>query len=191
MNINHVMMFLVPIIVIVSILYSYSTLYTGITGMATSQVGNLTVGVTTYISCVWSDAALDVSFGTNLDPGTNDISATNNSVGDENNTLYNVTVDVFSNVNGNITIKGANLVSGANTISVGNVTWASNTTDANGTNMVAGNSIALTTSYDTANPIAADEPIGSTVWYRFWLDIPSGTISGNYVGNYTMQCQQA
>jgi hypothetical protein len=164
-----------------------------ITGFATSQVGNLSAGVATYLSCTWSNDALQISFGSNLNPGTFDINATQNyNVTAPNNiTFYNVTVDTFSNVAANITVKGENLVSGANTIGVTNLTWASNATAANGTNMVPGNSIVLNTSYNLATPVGANRPTGSTTHYRFWLDIPNGTVSGSYTGNYTMQCAQA
>lgn len=163
----------------------------GITGFATSQVGNLSAGVGTFISCTWSNEALAVSFGTSLNPGTNNINATNNYNGTNVHTLYNVTVDTLSNVNVNITMKGNHLISGANTIGVTNVTWHSNTTSPNSTDMIESNSIVLTDAYNTANPIAGNEAIGSTVWFRLWLDVPSGQIAGTYTGNFTQQCQQA
>lgn len=165
----------------------------GMTGYATSQVGNLTASVATYISCTWSDAALSVSFGSDLTPGTNDVNATGSYAlaNPSNGTQYNVTVDTLSNVNANMTVKGADLVSGANLIGIGNVTWSSNTTSANATQMNAGAGYSLQTTYDTTNKVASNEPIGSSVWYRFWLDIPTGTIAGAYVGNYTMQCSAA
>jgi hypothetical protein len=169
----------------------YPQMGVGMTGFATAQVGNLTASVATYISCTWSDEALAVSFGSNLNPGTNDINATNNYAGVGNGTSYNVTVDTLSNVKANVTVKGADLISGVNAIAVGNVTWQSNSTAANGTNMVPTGSIALTTAYDTTNKIASNLAIGSTSHYRYWIDIPSGQVAGSYVGNYTMQCQQA
>lgn len=167
-----------------------------ITGRATtdSQVGNLSASIQTLIACTWSDVSLSVSFGSNLDPGTNDLNATNNTnnnAGADNNTYYNVTVDTLSNQIANITIRGDHLISGANTIGVGNVSWASNSTAANGTNMVAASSNELLIAYDDTNQVAGDEAIGSTVYYRLWLDVPSGQVAGTYAGNYTMQCEAA
>lgn len=162
-----------------------------ITGMAASQIGNLSASVSTFISCTWSNQALQISFGNSLTPGINDINATQNYGGVGNGTLYNVTVDTLSNVNANITIKGTDLTFGINIIGVSNVSWISNTTMSNASNMIASNSIELTSSFNTVNQIASNEPIGSTVWYRFWLDVPTGQIAGTYTGNYTQQCQQA
>ena len=162
-----------------------------ITGAATSQVGNFTAAVQTYISCTWSDSSLNVSFGSSLNPNTNDINASlNYVVAAANITWYNVTVDTLSNVVGNITVQGADFISGANRLGITNITWASNTTNSSGVNMQASSSTVLTTSYDIANVVALNEPIGSTAWFRFWLDVPSGQLSGTYNGNYTMQCQQ-
>lgn len=163
----------------------------GITGRATSQVGNLSAGVATYISCTWSNEALAVSFGTSLNPGTSDYNGTQNYASAGNGSAYNVTVDTLSNVAANITIRGTNLTSGSNTIAAGNVSWQSDTIAANGTNMAPGNSTALTTAFSAAAPVAANEPVGSAVWFRFWLDIPAGQVAGSYAGTYTMQCQEA
>lgn len=165
-----------------------------ITGFASqSQIGNMTAVITTYVACTWSDEAMNVSFGTNLNPGINDYNGTKNYFEQYSGTSYNVTVDPLSNKVVNMTIKGDHFRSGANSIYVGNTTWFSNTTYANGTNMIPTNSKVMLTTYDknTSNYIGVNEPIGSSVWYRFWLDIPAAQISGTYVGNYTMQCEEA
>ncbi len=165
-----------------------------ITGFASSQVGNLSATVSTYLACTWSNAALNITFNGTLNPGDTDQNATQNynfSTPATNGSSYNVTVDSLSNVQANITVLGASLTSGANILGVGNVTWDSNTTDSNSTLMAASGSIVLTTSYDTVNKVASNEPIGSTVWFRFWLDIPTVQLAGSYVGNYTMSCDQA
>ncbi len=164
-----------------------------LTGHATSQIGNLSAGVATYLSCVWSDAALSVSFGSNLNPGTLDINATGNYnvTYPGNGTMYNITVDTISNVAANITIKGENFVSGSNVIGVTNITWASNTTAMNGSNFAGSNGIVLNTSFNDNTKLAIAEPVGSTVWFRFWLDVPNATTAGSYTGNYTQQCSQA
>lgn len=164
-----------------------------VTGFATSQVGNFSAGVATYLSCTWSDSALGVSFGSNLNPGTNDINSTGNynASYSGNWTMYNVTVDSLSNVAANITIRGESLVSGSNIIGVTNITWASNTTAGNGSNLAPTGSIVLNQTYNEVNKISSGETVGSSVWYRFWVDIPSGAVAGSYSGNYTMQCSQA
>lgn len=161
-----------------------------ITGFAASQVGNLSVGVATYIACTWSNPALTVSFGSSLNPGTNDTNASNNYAGLFGATFYNVTVDTLSNVQANITMKGEDFISGANKIAISNVSWTSNSSydNDNGSNMKIASAVALTNIFNNNTPIAAYEPIGSTAWFRFWIDVPASTVAGTYLGNYTQQC---
>jgi hypothetical protein len=162
-------------------------------GFATSdsQLGNLSAGVQTFVTCTWSDSALDVSFGSNLNPGDSDLNATQNYIlenGGENGTGYNVSVGDLTTANVNITILGSDLVDGSNLIGIGNVTWASNETANNGTNMIPGSSTSVTGS---AVNIASNVAPSSSVHYRFWLDIPSGIVQGSYEGNYTVECAEA
>jgi hypothetical protein len=164
-----------------------------LTGFATSQIGNFSANVATYLACTWSDPALSITFGSNLNPGDLDINATGNQnvtyVG--NYSMYNVTVSTISNVQANITMLGADFVSGSNLIGVNNITWASNSTQGNATNLVPSSSTQLNISYNQQQKVAVAESIGSTVWYRFWLDIPNGSIAGSYTSNYTQLCSQA
>jgi len=187
-------------IILVLGIYLYGINKAEITGLATSQLGNMTAIITTLVSCTWSDQALNISFGSNLNPGTNDYNGsrnyaetilTGNPTG--NWTSYNITVDTFSNKQANITIKGDHFRAGTNVIYISNATWFSNTTMGNGTNMIPTSSNLLYTDYDknTTKYVAVSEPIGSSVWYRFWLDIPGQQLAGTYVGNYTMQCEDA
>jgi hypothetical protein len=158
-----------------------------ITGQVSSQLGNLTAGVDTYISCTWSNDALDVSFGTGLSQGaTLDAVGNNLSVG--LGTLYNTTVDDLTNVDIELNIRGTDMISGANIIGVSNVTWASDPDSNNAAGMIVGNSIPLTTSYDTVNPVMSGVTRGAVAHYRFWLSVPGNQIAGAYVGNYTQQC---
>jgi len=195
---------IVLIILVVGLGFSYfkynyklnEDLLTGYT--VSSQVGNLSATVATYIACTWSNAALNVTFNGTLNPGDTDKNASRNFYEvfalDSNgprHTSYNVTIDTLSNVAGNITIKGLDLISGSNAIGIGNVTWISNSTIGNATNMIPSNSIALATDYDTTNKVGSSVAVGSSVHYRFWIDIPSAQVAGNYIGNYTMQCAQA
>jgi hypothetical protein len=105
-------------------------------------------------------------------------------------TAYNVSSSLLSNVNVDVTIKGADLVSGANKIGVGNVTWASSST-ANDAGMIPASSISLSTDYDIGNKLATNLAGGEASHFRFWIDIPSGQVAGNYVGNFTQLCAQA
>lgn len=165
--------------------------FNDITGYATSdsQVGNLSASIQTYMACTWSDETLDVSFGSLLNPGTNDVNATQNYAGTDGGTLYNVSVDALSTANADILIKGNSMVDGANEIGVGNITWASSTTSASdNASMNPASSTSLTVSDTTLATSISPE---SNAHYRFWLDIPIGTVAGNYIGNYTITCQEA
>lgn len=158
-------------------------------GFATtdSQIGNLSASIQTYVACTWSDNSLDVDFGSSLDPSTNDINGTDNDLLSPG-TGYNVTVDTLTTSNVNITILGNDLVDGSNIIGVGNVTWAVNNSDNDGANLIPGGSTSITGSEVN---IGSDVAPDITLHSRYWLDIPSEAVAGNYVGNYTLQCFQA
>lgn len=160
-----------------------------LTGHATtdSQVGNLTASVQTYMACTWSDSSLNVDFGSLLNPGTNNIDATENYI-QVNGTGYNVTVSPLTTALANITIVGNDLVDAAKVIGIDNVTYAVNSSDNDGANMIPGSSVPIT---GAATNIDSDVSPGTTEHYRFWLDVPTGTVAGNYVGNYTIECKEA
>jgi hypothetical protein len=164
------------------------------TGFATtsSQVGNLSVGVETYMACTWSNDALNVSFGQNQDPGNNGTNATGNyniTVWDPNNgTTYNVTLADINTANADLEILGADLYSGANFFLVENVSYDTNATNASGINMIYENSVAITNSYVD---METNQAAGTDIHFRFWLDVPIGTVAGTYVGNYTQRCSEA
>lgn len=187
-DVSYMVVIVLLIAVAVGVYYSGSN--DQITGHATSQLGNLSAGVQTFISCTWSDDALDVDFGSGLDQGST-INATGNNASSGAGTSYNVTVDTLTNVDVNVTLQGSDMVSGANTIGIGNVTWVSNITDNNGDNLVFTNGVAMTTSYDTANPVMSDSASGTTAHYRVYLTVPASQIAGSYTGNYTQQCVEA
>ena len=175
----------------------------GPTGFATSasQVGNLSVGIATSVACTWSNVALNIAFGTSLDPGTNNYNATGNyniSSGNSNPssgnnlTMYNVTVSTLTNVNVDIVMSGHDLVdSSGNRIGMTNITWNSNTTLANASNFHSETSFPMNESLDGNHNVTSDEAAGSTVWFRFWLDTPSAQVAGTYTGNYTQRCQES
>ncbi len=184
------------VILFFSLFYSYKNQTSEITGMATTstQVGNLTVSIATYVSCAWSDAALNVSFGQSLDPGSQHNATLNYNTTGGLGTAYNVTDSLLSNVAVDVKVQGSNLTSGTNKIAVGNITWDStnllNTTNLTSTDisMNITNATKLQNSYDTSNLVVDALAIGSTAHYRFWLTIPNGTVAATYTGNYSMQC---
>jgi len=185
------------VIIIISIfLYFYPFEQT--TGMATtdSTLGNFTANIGTNIDCVWSDAALSVGFGDALSQGSLVNATQNYNATSRNETMYNITIGTTSNVEVNVTIKGADMESGVNVIGIGNITWDSNNTltndaeSGNATTMVYTGSYNLETDYDTTNFVATNISKGNVTWYRFWLTVPSSTVAGDYTGNYTMQCSE-
>ena len=175
-------------LVVVFLILYYVPNQSVFTGHATTdaQSGNLSASVQTYVSCSWSSSSLDVDFGSLLNPGDEDVNATGNNMG--GSTEYNVSVGALTTSDINITISGNDLVDGGNVIAVGNITWAANETDANGANLVPASSTSLT---ESSVILASYVPSEDTVHYRFWLDVPLGSVAGNYVGNYTMQCEEA
>lgn len=151
------------------------------------QTGNFTANVISAVACTFSTDALNVSFGDRITSNSN-YNATKNFFDGRNHTLYNVTADSTNTVDTNISIKGNHFVSGSGTFGIGNISWTSNTSQANGTNMLYPGTANISTSYDTTNLIAISLTAGSTVWYRMWLRLPSGTQEGQYKGNYTLRC---
>lgn len=160
------------------------------TGYATSdsQVGNLSASIQTYMACTWSNPTLDADFGTMLNPGTDDINATENYALAGSGTGYNVTVSGLSTSNANITISGNDLVDGGNVIGIGNVTWQASLNANNDAAMVPAGSTPIS---GAENNIASDVNPTNTSHFRFWLDVPGTTVAGNYVGNYTIVCKEA
>src|SRR3989344_5356293 len=180
----------------------------------------------TAISCIWSDAALNISFGEGLSQSLSQgviynasknfegyIGGSNQNVG-INWTHYNVTADSTNTAPVNITIKGDHLLSGSNVLGITNITWMTNETNGNATDVSGelwnftylgknvkdsnfeGFNLTLIKDGDPklavrnrnfSNQLTA----GSSMWYRFWLHVPTAQIQGSYVGNYTMECSAA
>lgn len=162
---------------------------TQLTGLPVSGVGNITVNIISAVACTVSSNAQSISFGTDLDAGAA-YNASQNYAGTDTSTSYNITNDATSTTTVNISIKGSDFISGSNRVGVGNISWTSNTTIGNGSNLNYPGIANISTSFDTTNRIALDEPIDSTVWYRLWLNIPSTTAAGTYTGNYTLRCSE-
>lgn len=190
---NHLFYAITLLIVLVLAFGVYFVIYLNsqkITGYATSdsQLGNLSVGIQTYMACTWSNEALDVQFGSNLDPDAVNVNATGNynlTGNPWNGTQYNVTVDILSTSAANVTVYGDSLRDGVNFIDVQNVSYYYNMTYDNASQMIAASSVVLT---DTDALMKSNIAAGNTLHYRWWLDIPATAVAGTYVGNYTMTC---
>jgi len=176
------------LLVVALLIFTFSS-NTDLTGYAItdSQVGNLSAGVQTYMACVWSTPTLNIDFGNSLNPGASDINGTDNYAMSPG-TGYNVTVSGLSTANANITILGNDLIDGANIIGVGNITWQASTTSATDAALVPAGSNSIT---GAAVDIAANIAPSSATYYRFWMDVPSSSVAGNYIGNYTIECGEA
>lgn len=150
-----------------------------ITGYATTGTTVSNVTISKYLSIVMSgNLSAGILFGTvNAIPST-DINATNNNNSAELSSMFlNVSTD--SNTAVDFCIKAnTNLYdsTGGNTIGIGNETY-SNASTTSSTIPVLSNQVLLTTSYIKAGQNITKE---NTTYYRFYLDIPTGTSSGTY-----------
>ncbi len=169
--------------------------------------------VATAISCIWGNESVNVKFGA-TDPGKNGINATmnsgNNESGDsvapfrENGTFYNITNDPLATNAVNISIVGSGFLSGTNRIEIKNITWRSNSstsgTDSNWSNDENNNTaIRMNETITTDGTDQTPDPedlllnltVGTTGWYKFWINVPDSQIAGTYTGNYTTVCYSA
>jgi hypothetical protein len=141
-------------------------------GAVMTNTTNITI-IDASLSITISTTLQNVNFGSNLNPGSYNNSAVNNS-----NNVYNITCGYLAG-NCNISIKANDqLVAGITRIGPNNVTW-------NQANTITG-AKRLTLVYQVINLTLANlatQPI------YFWLDVPNATVAGNYVGNFTIQGQ--
>jgi len=110
-------------------------------------------------------------------PATN-VNATENYNGTSNSTLYyiNVSTDSNSAVDFCLNADGGMFNAGLDEIGLGNETYSTNTTTSDA-NTPALTETSMTTGFiKNANNIA----IGSSNYYRFWLDVPAGQATGTY-----------
>jgi hypothetical protein len=120
-----------------------------------------------------SDELASVSFGTTLNPNTQNNSAVNNS-----NNGYSI-VCTYTGGNCNISIKGNdNLFSGANVLGITNISWNQN-------NSLNGKQ-KLSLAYVSINQSLQN--LATQLLY-FWLDVPTNQVAGTYTGNFTVQGQ--
>jgi len=153
-----------------------------ITGFATTGTTISNVTISKYLSITMSgNLSRGIFFGTvNALPAVNiNASGNNNSVATGGNSSFLVNVSTDSNTNVDFCIKAdSNLIdsAGGNTLHMGNESY-SNSTINNETMPEVGQEIKFTDSYVKAG---VNVSIGNVTYYRFYLDIPTGTPSGNY-----------
>ena len=149
-----------------------------------SNVENFTI--ISFVSCDFSQSS--ILFG-NVPPATFDNNATLNYAGSGSSTLYNITSS--SNVNVTVQSKGTNMscIAGSCTgyiIPASYTSWNSSKTSNTDISLPGFN---LTEAYDTSNLVATNLTAGSSVWLRYWIDIPdTGQPTGSYQGNYSIRC---
>lgn len=149
------------------------------TGHVTSDSTTSEVTISQYFSISLSgNLSNGIDFGTQNSTVATDVNATQN-FNASLNTSYFIAVSSDSNTDVNFSISGDGPLNttGGDEIGLGNETYAFST----GANNVTNPSISGETSL-TTSPVAAGGDIapGFNVYYRFWLDIPSGTPVGTY-----------
>lgn len=157
------------------------------------------------VSCTVSTESFNISFGDNVAQNTKNNASDNwrgyaNVDGGINNfSRYNISSS-GSTVPVNITIKGDHLVILPTTpggyIGIGNVSWNSTTVQKLAANdsMVFPGKKNISTDFlegEAGGDVAQDLVAGGTAWLRFWLNVPTGSYAGKYLGNYTIQCVDA
>lgn len=155
--------------------FSHKSIFTGnVTESTTSSVV-----ISQYFSIAMStNLQSGISFGTQTSQGESNVNATSNYDGGSSGSTYYINVSSDSNTAVNFTIAadGPLNTTGGDEIGLGNESYYfSTTTDAS--NPIVGSEVSLTTS-----PVAAGSSIaiGTSVYYRFWLDIPAGVAVGTY-----------
>jgi len=151
----------------------------GLTGNILEGSTYSNVSVSKYLSIEFSPSLSDgIQFGNvSLLPAT-DINATHNYDGGSSGSNFYISVSPDSNSAVDFCIKSnTGLTSSAlDVIGLGNETY-SNFRTSNLTNPLLGAQTALTTNYTLSSTAV---PIGSSEYWRFWLDIPSSQASGDY-----------
>jgi hypothetical protein len=151
-----------------------------ITGFATTGTTISNVSITKYLSITMSTNLSDgILFGTvSALPATN-LNASHNYDSSSSASTMFINVSVDSNTAVNFCVKAdANLTdsAGGNTIGLGNESYNNATTTSASLPSVA-SEISLTSDYVQAGKNVSQ---GNVTYYRFWLDIPAATPSGNY-----------
>jgi hypothetical protein len=148
------------------------------TGAATSQSTSSQVVIQSYFSISLSgNLSEGVDFGAVTSLPATDLNATGNYNVTGNLSVYFITVSADSNGNVDFCIKADNLnTSAGDEIGLANYTWSNSTSNDISNPPGSSGSAELTTSYVQGSTVA---PSGN-IYYRFWLDIPSGQGAGTY-----------
>jgi len=156
------------------------------TGHVTSDSTTSSVTISQYYSISLSgNLSSGINFGNqNSTTATNVNASYNYNASDM--TEYYITVSPDSNANVDFTIwaDGPLNTTGGDEIGLGNETYYFNITTSDIVNPGVGDEVALTT-----GPVAAGSGVsaGDSVYYRFWLDIPSGIPVGTYNNTINFQ----
>lgn len=151
----------------------------GITGYATEGSTTSNVTISKYLSISMStNLTSGITFGSVESLPAVNLNATHNndSVSSGTSLFVNVSQDSNTNVDFCIKANAAMQSASLDTIGLGNESYA-NATSTNVSIPALAGEVSLTTGYISAG---ANVTIGTPVYYRFWLDIPSGTPSGTY-----------
>ncbi len=169
------------IVAIFGILLLVSIIMIGMkpTGYATTGSTTSNVTISTYFAIDMSINLSDGIYFGNVSslPAINQNATHNYDNGSLGTTMFmNVSTDSNTNVDFCIDANDNLKSSGGDQIVIGNESYA-NATTTNSSHPVLVSEVALTTGYVMAGPnISA----GSNIYYRFWLDVPTGIPSGNY-----------
>ena len=144
---------------------------------------NLSSGIT--FGNITSLPALNVNSTHNYD-GNNTTAQGTNYANASNGTSTWLNVSTDSNTAVDFCLKAdAALTSGVNTIGIGNESYTNNSLTNVTLPLVAlGNEVNFTLAYVKGTYAVA---AGSNSYYRFWLDVPSGTASGTYANNLSFE----
>lgn len=150
------------------------------TGFAVEGYATSNVTISKYLSISMSpNLTTGILFGTiDVLPAV-DINASGNNNSDGGLSTFYINVSSDSNTPVDFCIKAnTNFYDGggANTLGAGNESF-SNATSTTATSPTLVDQLPLTTGYVKAG---FNSTRGQSVFYRFWLDVPSGTPSGSY-----------
>ena len=132
---------------------------------------------------VWYAGSLsfnEIDFSGDLIPGTTDNNAKLNNYGSSASGYY-LTLNTDSNINVKTCIKSAEF-DGPAAFGLGNLTWNGSTSSSSTVPATPGDE--MTTSYVTSQ--ASISP-GARDYYRFWGDVPSGQLPGDYNTTTTLK----
>jgi len=182
-NEKNILIFLQVILIaaIIGLLTSSGTKLTGYDTLGSTS----TVSIQNYISIARSANLTDgINFGSiNTLPSWNTNATANYN--SSNQSMYFISVSTDSNLGVDFCFKAVTIMSTSTGIqlALGNYTW-SNSTLNNWTHPVFPGTSVLTTSYVAG---AKNVPVGNNIYFRFWLNVTTGTSPGTYNNSVTFQ----